>query len=179
MMHRHHIIPKHMGGTDDPENIVVCTVAEHAEHHRVLFEQHGHEWDRIAWLALSGQIKMSEAKRLVQREALKRGGDIARANRNMNGTSIGDWNRETGHVKTIATAEGMKKGGSKVGKMLVETGRFEEIRKLGSIAGGKVAMEKMNKTKWKCVECGMISTTGGIGNHQKGSKHTQKELVCQ
>ena len=29
-MHSHHIIPKHIGGTDDPSNIIELTVEEHA-----------------------------------------------------------------------------------------------------------------------------------------------------
>jgi hypothetical protein len=179
MKHVHHIIPKHMGGTDCPENLIECSIEEHAQHHKDLWEKHGQEWDRIAWLSLSGQINVSEAKRMVQREARKRGGDIARANRNANGTSIGDWCRKTGFTKTLATIEGMKKGGSIVGKILVSTGRWESIRKLGSIAGGKSAMSKLNSTKWRCVDCGMVSTTGGIGNHQRGSGHKNKEAVCQ
>lgn len=177
MMHRHHIIPRHMGGTDDPENIVVCTVSEHAEHHRVLFEQHGHEWDRIAWLSLSGQINVSEAKRLVQREAFKRGGDIARANRNANGTSIGDWCRKTGFTKTLATPEGMKKGGSKVGRMLVETGRFKEIREMGSKIGGKVANAVMRSQKWICLECGKIGAPNVLGWHTKKQGHFAKVRI--
>lgn len=166
-----------MGGTDISDNLILCTIAEHAEYHHILWEEYGIEWDRIAWLSLSGQINISEAKRLVQKEAFRKGGDIARANRNANGTSIGDWNKETGHVKTIATQESMSKGGSKVGSMLVETGKWEEIRKLGSIAGGKVAMAKMNKVKWRCLECGMVSHAGGIGNHQHSSGHIGKEEV--
>ena len=29
--HKHHIIPKHIGGTDDPSNLVDLTIEEHAE----------------------------------------------------------------------------------------------------------------------------------------------------
>ena len=36
--HKHHIIPKHMGGTDDPSNLIELTIEEHAEAHRKLFE---------------------------------------------------------------------------------------------------------------------------------------------
>ena len=32
--HNHHILPKHMGGTDDPENIIKLTIEEHAEAHK-------------------------------------------------------------------------------------------------------------------------------------------------
>ena len=41
MKHKHHIIPKHMGGTDDPSNLIELSVEEHAEAHKVLFEKYG------------------------------------------------------------------------------------------------------------------------------------------
>jgi len=60
MKHIHHIIPRHIGGTDDPSNLVELSVEEHAEAHRVLYEQYGREEDRMAWLALSGQATKKE-----------------------------------------------------------------------------------------------------------------------
>ena len=62
MKHLHHIIPKHMGGTDDPSNIIELTVEEHAEAHRVLYEQHGKIQDKLAWLGLS---KMIDGKEII------------------------------------------------------------------------------------------------------------------
>jgi hypothetical protein len=50
-----------MGGTDDPSNLIQLTVEEHAEAHRKLYEEHGNEYDRIAWQCLSGQINSMEA----------------------------------------------------------------------------------------------------------------------
>lgn len=50
-----------MGGTDDPTNLVKLTVEEHAEAHRVLYEQHGNKFDHIAYMALSRQIGVEEA----------------------------------------------------------------------------------------------------------------------
>jgi hypothetical protein len=61
LKHKHHIIPKHAGGTDDPSNLVELTVEEHAEAHRKLFEQYGMWQDKIAWKTLSGQIGLDEA----------------------------------------------------------------------------------------------------------------------
>ena len=56
MKHTHHIIPRHMGGTDDPSNLVELTVEEHAEAHRILYEQQGRWQDRVAWQGLLGLI---------------------------------------------------------------------------------------------------------------------------
>ena len=39
MLHKHHKIPKHSGGSDDPENIVYLTPEEHAEAHKKLYEE--------------------------------------------------------------------------------------------------------------------------------------------
>lgn len=49
-----------MGGTDDPSNLIELTVEEHAEAHRILFEQYGHKEDELAWKGLSGIIGKEE-----------------------------------------------------------------------------------------------------------------------
>lgn len=69
--HKHHIIPKHAGGTNDKANIAKLTVEEHAEAHRVLFEQYGRWQDRVAWQTLSGQISQAEAIKEAQRNGDK------------------------------------------------------------------------------------------------------------
>ena len=69
--HKHHIIPKHAGGTDDPSNIVELTIEEHAEAHRLLYEEHGRWQDRVAWLGLSGQIGKEEIIQMKCSEAGK------------------------------------------------------------------------------------------------------------
>ena len=60
VLHKHHIIPRHAGGTDDPLNLVVLTIEEHAEAHHILYEQYGRDEDRLAWLGLTGQIGKDE-----------------------------------------------------------------------------------------------------------------------
>ena len=66
MKHKHHIIPKHAGGTDDPSNLIELTVEDHAESHRLLYEQHGRWEDYYAWQGLSGQIGKEELIRSIQ-----------------------------------------------------------------------------------------------------------------
>lgn len=58
--HKHHIIPKHAGGTDDESNLIELTIEEHAEAHRILYETHGRWQDRVAWLSLSGIMNDQE-----------------------------------------------------------------------------------------------------------------------
>lgn len=59
-----------MGGTDDESNLKRgLTIEEHAEEHRLLWEEHGHWQDYIAWKCLSGQITVAEAIKQAQRNA--------------------------------------------------------------------------------------------------------------
>jgi hypothetical protein len=61
ILHKHHIIPKHAGGTDDPSNLIYLTVEEHAEAHKLLFEQYGRWQDELAWKGLLKLITHDEA----------------------------------------------------------------------------------------------------------------------
>ena len=54
--HIHHIIPKHVGGTDEESNLIELTIEEHANAHLKLYQQHGRLEDKLAWMGLSGQI---------------------------------------------------------------------------------------------------------------------------
>ena len=57
---KHHIIPKHIGGTDNPSNIVELSVEEHALAHKKLYEEHGRWQDKIAWKGLAKLIGQEE-----------------------------------------------------------------------------------------------------------------------
>ena len=75
MKHKHHIIPKHMGGTDDPSNLIELSVEEHAEAHKVLFEEYGLKEDEIAWKGLAGIIGREEVVKSAQILGSKKGGN--------------------------------------------------------------------------------------------------------
>lgn len=70
--HDHHIIPKHMGGTDDPENIVRVSVEKHAELHYQLWEDLGDYRDWLAWNGLKGLMSHDEILANIYRENAKR-----------------------------------------------------------------------------------------------------------
>lgn len=65
--HVHHIIPKHSGGSNDPDNLIKLTIEEHAEAHKILYEEHGKIEDYIAWKALNGSIPYAEASLIANR----------------------------------------------------------------------------------------------------------------
>lgn len=64
MKHIHHIIPKHMGGSDDPSNLIELTIEEHAQAHFDLWKKFGCIEDKIAWKCLSGR-NLSEEERIM------------------------------------------------------------------------------------------------------------------
>lgn len=62
-MHRHHLLPKRLGGTDDEENLTPpISIELHAEFHKDLWLHYGDQRDYIAWKALSGRITGEEAR---------------------------------------------------------------------------------------------------------------------
>ena len=73
MKHKHHIIPRHMGGTDDPSNLIELTPEEHAEAHRKLYEEHGHWQDYVAWQGLAKLATKEEHVHMLLSNAGKKG----------------------------------------------------------------------------------------------------------
>lgn len=65
--HNHHIVPRHLGGSNESTNLLRVTIEEHAEIHKKLWETEGRWQDYIAWKALSGQISGAEAYKLATR----------------------------------------------------------------------------------------------------------------
>jgi hypothetical protein len=60
LKHKHHIIPRHAGGTDDPSNLVLLTPEEHSQAHKDLFEKYGRWEDELAYKGLAGHIGKEE-----------------------------------------------------------------------------------------------------------------------
>jgi hypothetical protein len=124
MKHKHHIIPKHVGGTDNLENIIELTIEEHAEAHRLLWEEHGKKEDWLAWQGLAGLMNKQEIVKELLSEAGKRGGDAGKG--------------VTGHRRNGALAN-WKKNREKLTEVL-----RENPKKYGHLGG-------MPENKWMWI----------------------------
>lgn len=98
--HKHHIVPRHAGGTDDPSNLVELTVEDHAIAHLVRYRIYKDERDHVAYRMLTGQISKQDAILLIQKlpkteEHKKKIGDSVRGPLNgMYGKTISEEQRE-------------------------------------------------------------------------------------
>ncbi len=72
--HRHHVVPLHAGGDDDPGNLRWLSVEEHACAHRQLWLERRDPLDLIAFRMLAGQIMQTEAAEQAKLEGCRRGG---------------------------------------------------------------------------------------------------------
>ena len=80
--HVHHIIPRHLGGTDEPHNLThPISIEDHSIYHHVLYRMFGKPEDKVAWLALSGQIGREEIIRETSSIGGKRSGNAAVRNK--------------------------------------------------------------------------------------------------
>ena len=84
--HRHHIIPRHMGGTDDLSNIIKLTIEEHVNAHKLLYEKYGKIEDRLAWQGLSGLIGKDDIILQLMRENGRRSGLACKGKRHSDKT---------------------------------------------------------------------------------------------
>jgi len=144
--HIHHIIPRHMGGTDSPDNLIELTIEQHAEAHRILFEQHGHWQDRVAYLGLSGLLERGEAAQLAIKEGQRKGGHIT-------GILPKDPTKQSQKIRAMWQIPGMR-------EHLIEK-RKEQNR------NGKNPMQGKQQRKACCLNCQKIISVNGLSLHQR------------
>ena len=113
--HRHHIVPKHAGGTDNDDNIEYLTVEQHIEAHKLLYERHGKKADLSSanLLLASLHLKFDEVKQQLFRECCRRGAEAAHKVKQSNGfyKKLGENNRQklTGRKRPDLSAAQAKK----------------------------------------------------------------------
>lgn len=184
-MHRHHIIPRHewrqrfesLEGFNSPDNIVVLTVEQHALAHKYLYELLGSEYDKIAYLFLSGQIGKEEAIKesivCANKGRPKTPEECAAISSRMNGKrlTLGYKQRPRSESYKNAISDRMK--GKKIAKGSKHTDEWK-IANSERMNGNKhsLGVKRSDEFKRK-VSLGMKGKQNSLGNKNAlGNRHT-------
>jgi len=164
--HKHHIIPRHMGGSDDPSNLIEVTIEQHAALHKQLWEDLGHWEDNIAWKMLSGQITKADLNHLISINAHK-----------------GQKHSEAAKQKMKLAWEQRKIDPNYINHMIGRTHSEETKRKMCNSRksrkpnlGNKHSEESRNKMKSIVKTCPICHKTMNTGNY---SRHNHGEMCSQ
>jgi hypothetical protein len=110
--HKHHIVPKHQGGTDDPSNLIKVNIAMHAFMHKMLYEEHHNPYDLIAYKVLSHNMTFEEARieasKVEYKGLTKEQIERSVATRRANGSFASEKNSMYGKKHTIESIELMR-----------------------------------------------------------------------
>lgn len=159
--HKHHIIPKHAGGSDDPSNLVELTIEEHAEAHRKLYLEHGRWQDKLAWLGLSGRLDEDDDARIIAiREGIK--------TRDQSYFKTKEWSdRISDLTKGVPKSEKHKQS---MRKPKSESHRKKLASHLNNIEWTEERKNKISETlkqKHKCPHCNFTSNKSHVVRHIK------------
>jgi hypothetical protein len=182
-IHRHHKIPKHAGGTDDPSNIEMLTIEEHAEAHRKLFEKYGRWQDKKAWLFLSGRVNADEAWYDVMIEGKRQlMNDGVRWN-NVKKKAAAGLKRayENGHKPWNAGKTGLKQISENVKKQAKEgnfhcIGDYQRGRKFDDEHKKKLSERAKQRKPVQCQFCGK-TTSPAMNARWHGNKCKVKDIM--
>lgn len=164
MKHKYHIIPKHMGGSDDTSNIVELSVEEHSQAHLRLYEQYGKKEDLCAYYMLSGRSQDPEFRRLYsslggkatakkRKESGEKWGfglmnpDDLFKMQSDNGKLQGKRNTDSGHMQRIQKLADWSTAGKKGGTTTIERGKgsfADPVERLKSASKGGKTQGKRN-----------------------------------
>ena len=173
--HKHHIIPRYMGGPDTPENIVEVTVTQHSMFHFCNYQLWSNEEDRIAWRALSGLITTDEVALEAMALGAKKGGKIVGNKNKKNKTGICGLSPEE---RSEAGKKGGKIGGNKCKENKIgifarsPEKMIEDAKKGGKISGNK---SKKNKTGICGLSLEERSEAGKKGGKISGNKSKENK----
>jgi hypothetical protein len=108
MRHKHHIIPKHRGGTNDPSNLVEISLTQHAMFHYCEWKLHGKRADYVAWKRLVGNLNDEE---LVHQKLIMGGENGGRKTKELGLGIFALSKEERSNISKRAGKIGGRKGG--------------------------------------------------------------------
>jgi len=153
MRHRHHITPKHAGGSDDSENIVELTVTQHAMYHFANWQFWGRREDWIAWKGLAGIC----SKEKIVESLMQLGRDKGKLNRE---AAIKTMFAEGTHPFLSSTLIEKRKPVNS--KCIAEYNRSLKGR-----LKSKETVTRTNMRKDKCPHCDFTANPGNLAKHVK------------
>jgi hypothetical protein len=161
MKHKHHIIPRHMGGSNDPSNLIELSVEEHANAHLELYKKHAKSEDLLAYKCLKGYLSKVE---IIQERS------------RIGGKTQGKKNAESGHMLKVQQLSDPSAAGKKGGATTIARGkgafadpneRLKSASKGGKTQGKKNAesghLKRIAQLPSK-KNRGMIWITNGVTN---------------
>lgn len=158
--HIHHIIPRHMGGTDDPSNLIKLTIQEHAEAHRLLWEKYRKPADLWAWKILLQRFDWSDSERQawveLSREKMKKN-NVGAAKR------WEEMKTDANPMKTLRTNSGSFKKGHSFGPRSPQTKEKMRQSKLGELNPNYKnpnCTKHLNSVMLTCPHCGLTLSAG-------------------
>ena len=129
MKHMHHIIPRHIGGSNDTSNLIELTPDEHADAHRKLYEEHGRWQDKLAWIGLAKLASKEEHVRMLLSAAGKKGAAIS----NVKGKKY-----NTDKIKATGIRKGVNNPAAKEFTVVLPDGTHEHVKALKTWCESKV-----------------------------------------
>lgn len=132
----HHVVPRHAGGDDSPDNLVVVTYRQHVFLHRLLWKAYNRPQDLAAYRLMSRIV--ADKKIELCSMAGKIGGAKNRDSGHMSrigkeyGTKRGQESAINGHldkIRTLANTPEQLKHASELGKQNVISGKLAEVAK--------------------------------------------------
>ena len=157
--HLHHIVPTHAGGTDDPSNLVRVNVAMHTFMHRLRFQETGDNWDRIAYLALEGQITRAEATAQARQEFRR-----LNPSHHSNAGKVGGKAPASEKAKEVAAETARLTGLKPWWNNGLNNKRSYTCPGEGYVSG-KLPHGKHKRTYTQCPHCDMVCNLSNLSRH--------------
>ena len=171
--HKHHLLPTHAGGTDDPSNLVRVNRAMHSFLHRLRYKETGDYYDCCAANLLSGDWTVEQARQ----EACKQGQKLSdkflpaaiQNIQNYNSRPFEERSNQSRLNGLKRSKESRVKRGKDLGSMPYWNNGLNNKRSHTcpgeGYVRGKLPVGPIQQPRRKCPHCELVSTPGGLGRH--------------